>query len=401
MTYPAEPTRLHHLRVCNFRVLRDIELRPSPLTVVVGPNGSGKSTLLDVFEFLQDAVSTSLEDAWYRAGRITNLRSRESAGPVEVDLTYSDELTGGRPVRYDLAIDEVDGAPTVVREHLQWSYDGKTPTDVLDFRNGRGTSLDDETLPARPGSLLQGSLALSVFGQQDNYGSVQRTLSSLRDWHVSRFSPDRAREIGSAGPQRRLATDGGNVTNVLKYLAERRPDDLNQVVAALRRQVPRIAGVETEVLPDDRLLLRLKDEPFDSSVLARFVSAGTVKLLAYLVLLYGNLIPGLLGVEEPDNHLHPRLIHGFADEARIAAARSQILITTHSPYLLDAVRPEEVWTLYRTDDGYAHAIRAADIPQLVSQVEAGGSLGDLWMAGYFDVGDPLTRGGRPRDRTVT
>jgi len=218
---------------------------------------------------------------------------------------------------------------------------------------------------------------------------------------VSRFNADRAREIAVSGPQRRLAPDGRNLSNVLQYLAERHPDDLRGIVSALRRQVPQVAGIDTTVLPDDRLLLRLADEPFEAPILARYVSEGTVKLLAYLILLHANPSAGLLGLEEPDNQLHSRLIYGLTEEMRLAAQRSQLVVTTHSPYLMDAVRPEELWTLYRNDDGYADAIRAADIPQLVSQVDAGGSLGDLWMEGYFDVGDPLTRGGRPRGRTGT
>jgi predicted ATPase len=401
MTTQTKPTRLHQLRVRNFRVLRDIDLRPSPLSVILGPNGSGKSTLLDVFALIQDAVSNNLEDAWYRAGRMANLRSRQSSGPVEIDITYSDELTAGRPVRYHLAVDEVDGAPRITRELLQWFYDGTTSKNVLDFRYGRGSALDDEMMPPRQEALSAGSLALSVFGQQDRYGSVQRTLHSLRDWHVSRFSADLARETAAAGPQRRLTSDGRNLPNVLQYLTERRPDDLREIIAALRRQVPQTAELDTEVLSDDRLILRLRDEAFDSPILARFVSEGTVKLLAYLILLHGKPPPGLLGIEEPDNQLHSRLIHGLAEEMRIAADRCQLIVTTHSPYLVDALRPEELWTLYRAEDGYARAVRAADIPRLVAQFAAGGSLGDLWMEGYFDAGDPLTRGGRPRDRAKT
>jgi predicted ATPase len=405
MTRPISyPTRLHRLRIRNFRVLRDVELRPTPVTVIVGPNGSGKSTLLDVLAFIQDVTRSNLDDAWVRAGRMANVRSRGSAGPVEIDLTYSDEASAGRPVRYHLAVDEVDGAPRAVREHLQWYFAPDKPEDVLDFRNGRGVAHPDGIDAIRwnmQESLGPGSLAISIFGQQDSYSSVQRSLYSLRDWHVSRFNADRARETAAAGPQRRLASDGSNLANVLQYLAERSPEDLVEVTGALRRQVPQAAGLDAQVLPDDRLLLRLRDEPFEGSVLARFVSEGTVKLLAYLILLRTGSGPRLLGIEEPDNQLHSRLIQGLADELRVAAHERQVLVTTHSPYLVDAIRPEELWTLYRGDDGYSRAVLASDLPRLQAQVSAGGALGDLWMAGFFDVGDPLTRGGQPRARADT
>lgn len=156
MTIQIRPTRLHQLRVRNFRVLRDIDLRPSPLSVILGPNGSGKSTLLDVFAFLQDAASSNLAEAWYRVGRMANLRSRQPFGPVEIDPTYSDELTAGRPVRYHLAIDEVEGAPRLAGKLLQWCYDGTTPENVLDFQHGKGTALDNETTTPRQEALSVG-----------------------------------------------------------------------------------------------------------------------------------------------------------------------------------------------------------------------------------------------------
>src|SRR5262249_13599400 len=186
---------------------------------------------------------------------------------------------------------------------------------------------------------------ISVFGQQDSFGLVQRSLYSLRDWHVSRFDADRARETAAAGPHRRLASDGSNLANVLQYLAERSPEGPGAITGARRRQGPQAAGLDAQVLPDDRLLLRLRDEPFEGSVLARFVSEGTVKLLAYLILLRTGSGPRLLGIEEPDNQLHSRLIYGLADELRMAAHERQVLVTTHSSYLVDVARPDEVWTL--------------------------------------------------------
>src|SRR5262249_52369858 len=270
--------------------------------------------------FIQDVTRGSLDEAWARAGRMANVRSRDSAGPVEIDLTYSDDRTAGTPVRYEIAIDEIDGTPRAVRERLRWATnDSDDADDVLDFHDGRGYAHEDGLtghLP-RQDSLSPGSLALVVFGQQDRYRRVQHTLQSLRDWQVSRFSAERAREIAAPGSQRRLAPDGQNLSNVLRYLAEGQPENLREIVAALRRQVPRVAGLDTTVLPDERLRLRVADAPFEAPVPARYVSEGTVKLLAYRVLLHADPPPRLLGVEEPDNLLHPRLISGLTDEMRV------------------------------------------------------------------------------------
>jgi predicted ATPase len=87
--------------------------------------------------------------------------------------------------------------------------------------------------------------------------------------------------------------------------------------------------------------------------------------------------------------LHPRLFPLLAEEVREAAGRSQMLVTTHSPYFADALRPRELWVLYRESDGFSRAQRASSLPQVVAMVDNGAQLGSLWMEGYFDVGDPL------------
>jgi predicted ATPase len=147
-------------------------------------------------------------------------------------------------------------------------------------------------------------------------------------------------------------------------------------------------------LADCRLLLRLKDTSFEEPILAKFTSDGTLKMLAYLTVLHDPDPPSIVGIEEPENQLHPRLLPLLAEEAREAAARSQMLVTTHSPFFASALRPKELWVLYREADGFTRTRRASEIPALVAQSESGADLGSLWMEGYFDVGDPLVRSGR-------
>lgn len=148
-------------------------------------------------------------------------------------------------------------------------------------------------------------------------------------------------------------------------------------------------------MPDGRLLLQIKDIPFSHPVLARFASDGTLKMLAYLVLLYDPLPPPFIGVEEPENFLHPRLLPELAEECRDASERTQLLVTTHSPFFLNALRPEEVRVLWRDEKGYTQTVRAADIKRVSKFVEQGALLGHLWMEGQLGVGDPLVNQGAP------
>jgi predicted ATPase len=148
--------------------------------------------------------------------------------------------------------------------------------------------------------------------------------------------------------------------------------------------------VDAETMQDGSLLLQIKDAPFDKPVLARFASDGTLKMLSYLCLLYDPSPPELIGIEEPENHLHPRLLPELAEECRIAAGFTQLLITTHSPFFVNGLRPDELWVLYRDVEGFTQARRSSEIRGVKEFMGAGAQLGHLWMEGHFEVGDPLS-----------
>jgi predicted ATPase len=192
-----------------------------------------------------------------------------------------------------------------------------------------------------------------------------------------------------------MTRTGDNLANVIQYLAEQHGDRLEQIFNALRRRVPRIERVLAETMPDGRLLLQIKDAPFSNPVLAKFASDGTLKMLAYLVLLYDPTPPPFIGIEEPENFLHPRLLPELAEECRAASDRTQLLVTTHSPFFLNALRPDEVRVLWRDEQGYTQTQRAADLPGVSEFVEQGALLGQLWMEGQLGVGDPLVNQGAP------
>jgi predicted ATPase len=148
-------------------------------------------------------------------------------------------------------------------------------------------------------------------------------------------------------------------------------------------------------MPDGRLLLQIKDAPFSHPVLARFASDGTLKMLAYLLLLHDPAPPPFIGIEEPENYLHPRLLPELAEECRTAVNSTQLLVTTHSPFFLNVLRANEVRVLWRDDHGYTQVQRASDLPGIPQFMEQGALLGHLWMEGQLGIGDPLTNQGAP------
>jgi predicted ATPase len=238
-------------------------------------------------------------------------------------------------------------------------------------------------------------IAVNALGQFADHPRVAALREFITDWYVSYLSIEDTRGQPEAGPQERLSKTGDNLPNVIQYFAERYPEKLDEVFEVLRKRVPRLDKVLAESMPDGRLLLQIKDAPFDQPILSRFASDGTLKMLSYMMVLYDPDPPQFIGIEEPENFLHPRLLPGLAEECRKASVTSQLLVTTHSPFFLNSARPGEVRVLYRDELGYTHTMVAADIQGVRDFIDAGASMGDLWMEGRFGVGDPLVNSGAP------
>lgn len=399
-TKRRQPARIEYLRVENYRALKQVEFKNlTPMTVLLGPNGSGKSTVFDVFAFLSECFETGLRRAWDRRGRAKELKTRGSEGPMVIEIKYREP---SYPlITYHLAVDERKGAPVVVEEWLRWKRGSHgQPFRFLDYREGQGRAasgeLPDERdkrieIPLKSADLI----AVNALGQFADHPRVAALRDFITGWYVSYFSVDDTRGQPEAGPQERLSRTGDNIANVIQFLAEQHPERLEHVFEALSARVPRVERVLAEAMPDGRLLLQIKDAPFDNPVLARFASDGTLKMLAYLVLLYDPDPPSFIGIEEPENFLHPRLLPELAEECRAASERGQLLVTTHSPFFVNALRAEEVRVLYRDEAGYTQAVRAADIQGVPEFMAAGAALGHLWLEGRFGMGDPLVNQGAP------
>ena len=215
----------------------------------------------------------------------------------------------------------------------------------------------------------------------------------VTDWYVSYLAIEDTRGQPEAGPQARMSKTGDNLANVIQYLRESHPQRLEDIFALLRQRVPNLERVLAESMPDGRLLLQIKDAPFEQPIHSRFASDGTLKMLAYLVVLHDPDPPQFIGIEEPENFLHPRLLPELSEECRSATEHTQLLVTTHSPFFLNSVKPREVRVLYRNSEGYTQAVRASDIQGVPEFIEAGASMGHLWQEGRFGVGDPLVNAG--------
>ncbi|MDZ4771132.1 MAG: AAA family ATPase [Chloroflexota bacterium] len=397
--------RIESIKIKNYRALRDLELTNlTSLTVFLGPNGSGKSTIFDVFAFLAECFSVGLRKAWDKRNRFRELRSRDANGSIGFELKYR-EQPNSSPITYHLAIDENEKGPFVAEEWLAWRR-GKqhgAPFRFLDFRNGRGQVISGE-VPEESDERVEERLsapdvlAVNTLGQLARHPRVSALREFITGWYLSYLSADNTRGTPETGPQEHLSESGDNLPNVIQHLREQNPDQLNYILNRLSQRVPRLESVIADVMQDGRLLLQIKDAPFSRPIMAKFASDGTLKMLAYLTMLFDPDPPRLIGIEEPENQLHPRLLYDLAEECRAVSAKTQLMVTTHSPFFVNGLKANELWVLYRGVDGYTKVRRASDMPNINEFMANGGMLGDLWMEGHFEVGDPLTNAGGPRTR---
>ena len=385
-----ELPRIEAVHVRNYRVLRDVQLKDmTPLTVLIGPNGSGKSTLFDVFAFLSECFAVGLPQAWARRGGMRELRSRGMTGPITIEVKYR-ERPHDPLITYHLEINEENRAPVVESEWLSWRRMQRgQPFRFLQYERGMGFAVsgdatDAAALRTEQPLISSDLLAVNTFGQLKNHPRVAALRSFITGWYLSYLTTPGLRRARDAGPERRLSATGENLANVLQHLQNSDPARLQSMFDKLAKRVPELQSVTAEEQRDGSLLLQLKDRKFEDPILARFASDGTMKLLAYLVVLDDPEPPPFIGIEEPENFVHPGLLRELAEECLIASVQAQFLVTTHAPQFLDALSPKQVRVLDRAQDGFTRVRVASDIAGLKGFIADGGLLGDAWQMKLFD-----------------
>jgi predicted ATPase len=394
----AHVMRIESLEIKNYRLFRDVLLSNlSRMTVVVGANGSGKSTLFDVFSFLKEALTQNVATAVTRRGGFNELVSRGTKGPIGITVKFRE--SGGRLATYELQIGLDDrGRAIVEREILSFrrGRHGK-PWHFVDFFRGRGTAITNESAYGQEGATEQRAehllddpsvLAIKGLGQFRQFRVVSEFRALIESWYISDFHIADARASSEAGDSEHLSMRGDNVARVAKYLYEHYPARFKQVLDTMKRRVPGIAGVEARPTEDGRLVLRFQDGSFKDPFIARYVSDGTIKMFAYLILLFDPKPFPLLAVEEPENQLYPELMVELIEEFRAYAVRGgQVFVSTHSPDFLNGALLEEIFWLVKRD-GFTQVRRASDDSNLVALVGAGDLPGALWKQGLFEGAHP-------------
>ncbi|RMH21960.1 MAG: chromosome segregation protein SMC [Acidobacteria bacterium] len=334
---------LRRLRVRNYKSIGagDVELRP--LSVVVGRNGAGKSNLLDALAFVADAVRGSLAEAIAARGGLEAVRRRSTGHPRIIRFELDLRLPTWQLASYGFAVESRGDGGFAIRDETAviQDDDGGRLQAYFARDDAAITRTSIDALPPPDGARLHLSRAASF----DAFRPLYDVLSSLRFY---RFEPAAIRALAAPSDGAVLAADGANLASVVGRLERQAPAELERIAAYLGAVVPGIVGVESLVLgPYQTLRFRqtMAGARHPWKLPARAMADGTLRALALLVAVRQDAerrgSAPLVGLETPETDLHPAAVPALVDALREAAAHTQILATSHSPELIDALEAKK------------------------------------------------------------
>lgn len=392
--------KIEKIRIKNFKVYQSTEIRDLPnMCVFLGANGSGKSTLFEVFGFMSDALKSNVKTALNKRGGYKEVYSRNGSGDIEIEIKFRNpDIEGSKQplITYELSVGiGENNQPVVTKEILSYRR-GQTgrPYRFLDFSYGKGYAIVNESefetakqefKEQREEQILDSPeiLAIKGLGQFQKFNAINSFRRLLENWYVSNFQIQAAQNIEDTGLSEHLSTTGDNLAQVTKYIYENYPTTFQKILDKMKERVPGIDKVEATETIDGRIVLQFSDGSFKDPFISRFVSDGTIKMFAYLVLLNDPKPHPLLCIEEPENYLHPELLVELAEEFRDYANRGgQVFISSHSPDFVNALEVNELFWL-KKQNGYTTIKRATEDLAIVSLFKEGDKLGYLWKQNYF------------------
>lgn len=372
------------------------------MVAIIGASGNGKSTLADAFGFISDCLSADVEtacDANNRGG-YDHLVSQNSNEPIHFEIYYK-ETYNSRPITYELTIakDKMD-RPYVKEERLRQRRPGIKrgwPLSFLYLIEGKGYAFEGvEGGQDEDGSVVGDKkivelsdtrkLGIVTLGAMKQYSRIEMFLAFLKSWYLCYFTPDAARQIQTAAPVQYLNKTGSNLNNVAQYMYRENPGEFKKILADIQTKIPNITKIEPVKLQNGQMVLEFWQQGFNQPFFSQRMSDGTLKLFAYYLLLHEKNPRQLVFVEEPENGLYHQYLANLAIEMKKNVGTGflkQLFVTTHSPFFVNALSPDQVWVLEKDVDGFSTAKQASSYDFVKELVDEGASMGDLWYSKYF------------------
>lgn len=358
-----------------------------PLSVLVGRNSTGKSSLIDALAFITDCIKYGVPFAstLSRRGGFTSLVTEGAEQIISFSLIFHLQETKTRFLKYDITFaSDKHGRPSVEKECVLISEPGSSSSEhiLLDLKSGEGVIFDSKAANHIPAAVAdQKHPALTAYGVLRVYPELCWLYRQLSHWYICRYNrTDHEQPLQiSQGGHKHINSACDNIENVLSYYQQELPDHY-------RAMISRISEKTAEERPADRAFL------------AGDMTSGNLKLFIYLLLLEDPHPRPLICLEEPDVGLYHDMVDVLGKEMRSYTLRHpecQIIFTTHSPFMLETMKPDEVWIFNRHHQigsgalpgQFARARCAGQSTIVQSLYEQGVGLSAIWYSGHFDV-DP-------------
>lgn len=372
------------------------------MVAIIGASGNGKSTLADAFGFISDCISTDVESACDASNRggYDHLVSQNSTDPIHFEIYYK-ENGNSRPITYELTISkDKNDRPYVKEERLRQRRPGNKrgrPLSFLYLIDGKGYAFEGVDGGQDEDGSVDGDkknvefsdtrkLGIVTLGAMKQYSRIEMFLAFLKSWYLCYFTPDAARQIQTVAPTQYLNRTGNNLNNVAQYMYRESPSEFRKILADIQTKIPNITRIEPAKLLNGQIVLEFWQQGFEQPFFSSRMSDGTLKLFAYYLLLHEKNPRQLVFVEEPENGLYHQYLANLAIEMKRNVGTGfskQLFITTHSPFFVNALTPDQVWVLEKEKDGFSTARRASSYDFVKELVDEGASMGDLWYSKYF------------------
>jgi predicted ATPase len=391
--------KIESITIENFKVFKKAIVKNLPkMAVFLGTNGSGKSTFFDVFGFLGDALQNNVTIALNRRGGFQEVISRGcdiNKDFIKFEIKFRnrvDENETTPVITYYLEIGFEQGKAYINHELLKYRRGQYgAPWHFLDFSKGEGNAIINEDEYGNKGAKADRRrqkvtspdiLAIKGLGQFEEFKAISTFRNLLEKWYISNFKIENGRNVSDTGISGHLSVNGDNLAQVTKYMYDYHKDLFGKILEKLPRRISGISEVNAKETEDGRIILKFQDQNFQDPFIARYVSDGTIKMFAYMILLHDPEPHPLLCIEEPENFLHPDLLLQLCEEIREYAEKGgQVFVSSHSPDFINGLKIEELFFLVK-ENGYT-TIKSAKDDDLVKELAKENQLGWLWRNGYI------------------
>jgi predicted ATPase len=375
--------KLTHLRATNYRSLQDVEIELRGLDILIGANASGKSNVLDALAFLGQGVSQKdFGPAIAQRGGIVHLAWKgDVAHDVSLETQY--QLDENTRFKWSVRLRRVQHHAVAVAERVEQIKAGKITT-LLEAEEGKITWSSPQAKHGKLKSTLgPTACGLASAASDENFPARDLALFVGR-WSFFDPSPVSLRRAAHVDDDAQLSVSGSNLAARLYALEQANDGRYARILKATQRVLGVPDKLAFRVSEEGRVYFLQSEPALAFQVHQIGASSGTLRMLALMTALYGEDAATLVGIEEPENHVHLKALNAFAEYLRDASDRIQLVITTHSPLLLDCLaKPDEVVVVRRTPEG-TRAERVPDPSAVDKALEASGfGLGEFFETTGF------------------